>query len=599
MQDIFKTIREERQDFLNNEIEVVPGYNHSQYDTVKKIHLYYNSHYVDGDYEEVNGVTRKRIFDNMNSWRCEVATKMLDIDVKDFPLVGTDPDKDWNVFLLEKELKVWLKKHELGQKLNQIVEYLPVYGSVVLEKVKDGVQLVDLRYLYNDQAAESLEKARYINIKHYMSVGELRKMKGKWDNVDEAIDAFAAKRAPGYDLNDGTTKTQTQPEGVPQVEIYKRYGEVPLSWFTDKAKDDNEYVLAKFIVAGIDNYTKNDEGVIIEEEGLILYKEQLKELPLKEVHYTKTIGRWLGIGIVEKLFEPQRRRNEIKNQEAKAMELAAITLLQTSDQTVVNNILTDVENGQILTPKSPITAVPTEARDLVAFTNAATATDTSADRLTFSYDVVRGDAAPASATLGSIQIQEQQAASAFDYKRENIKLFIAEYIKDIVFPQIEKELNAEHTLRFVGSLGDVQKIKEGYARCKARKMQWELFFAGKPIPEEDVLVQEILQSFESGNNLWVKIQKDFYKGLDWEVDIVTGENKNIFADLQNAQGVLNLLSADPTALQDPVKRKILFKVLSNIGMHTAELEEMESEAQMMPQPLPEAPQLATANEQRY
>jgi hypothetical protein len=86
MKDIFSQIRDERADFLNNEIEVVPGYNFSQYNTIKKSHLYYNSHYEKGDYEEVNGVMRKKVFHNLSRWRCEVASKMIDMDIKDFIL---------------------------------------------------------------------------------------------------------------------------------------------------------------------------------------------------------------------------------------------------------------------------------------------------------------------------------------------------------------------------------------------------------------------------------------------------------------------------------------------------------------------------------
>jgi len=54
MENIFKTIREERADFLNNQIEVVPGYTFNQYDTIKKIHLYFNSQFEKGNYETVN-----------------------------------------------------------------------------------------------------------------------------------------------------------------------------------------------------------------------------------------------------------------------------------------------------------------------------------------------------------------------------------------------------------------------------------------------------------------------------------------------------------------------------------------------------------------
>jgi hypothetical protein len=312
MKDIFSQIRDERADFLNNEIEVVPGYNFSQYNTIKKSHLYYNSHYEKGDYEEVNGVMRKKIFHNLSRWRCEVASKMIDMDIKDFILVSNKPETDWNVFLLEKELKVWLKKNKMGQLLNEISRLLPVYGSVVLQKTKEGAKLIDLRHFYVDQATDCLDNARYINKRMLLSHQDLRKMAKKgWTNVNEAIDMFSGKYNQGYDLagvstssNGSTlfyegegTQNVTKATTAPLVEVYERYGQVPLQWFTDRESDANEYVMAKFCVAGIDSTVKNDEGIVVAEEGLVLYKEQIDEIPFKEVHYTKTEGRWLGVGI--------------------------------------------------------------------------------------------------------------------------------------------------------------------------------------------------------------------------------------------------------------------------------------------------------------
>jgi hypothetical protein len=596
MIDIFKQIRQERQDFLNNEVEVVPGYNFSQYNTLKKIHLYFNSHYEKGDYEVVNGVTRKKIFHNISKWRCETATKMLDIDVKDFTLVGTNPDQDINVYLLEKELKAWLKKNYMGKMLNEITRQLPVYGSVVIKKTKKGAQLVDLRYLYNDQSAPTLAKAQYVNIRNLMSAGDFRKMKGAWQNVDEAIAKFASSASTGYDGNsttatgsklfyEGSGSKIAKPEGTPYYEVWERYGEVPLSWFTEKESDNDEYTLAKFIACGIDSQQKNDKGIVTAEEGLVLYKEQIKELPLKEVHYQKTEGRWLGIGVVEDTFEPQRRINEIKNQEAKAMEISSIHLFQSQDRTVASNVLTDLDNGQILYTKSPITPIATENRDLVSFNNASAANETLADRLTFSYDVIRGETSPATATLGAIQLQSQQASSVYDYKRENIGLFLEEFVRDLVVPEIEKEINKEHILRLTGSVEELAKLRNQYSKVWARNEAIRMMLDGKIVTDADMqgMMQTVVSKLqELGDKLWIDVPADFFKNLDYEVDIViTGENKNVFANIQNAQAILQLVASDPTLFQDPIKKKLMFKVMSNLGMHSSELEDLDNDINQM------------------
>lgn len=599
MKDIFKQIRDERQDFLQNEIEVVPGYNFSQYNTIKKSHLYFTGHYEKGDYEEVNGVLRKKVFHNLSNWRCEIATKMIDMDIKDFMLVSNNADTDWNVFLLERELKVWLKKNEMGQILNEVSRLLPIYGSVVLQKTKDGAKIVDLRNFYVDQSTDTLHNASYINIRHLLSHRDIRKMGKKgWKNTDEAIDKFSGKYKQGYDLAgvsmssggsslfyDGASVQKTQVVSSPLVEVWERYGEVPLSWFTDKESDENEYVLAKYCVAGVDQTVENSEGVIMSEDGVILYKEQIDEIPFKEVHYNKIEGRWLGIGIVESLFENQRRMNEVKNQEARANELASIQIFQSRDDTIASNITTDLSNGDILRVKSEITPIATESRNIQALQLTAESIEQHSDNLTFSRDVISGENAPASATLGAVQLQTQQTTAVFDYKKENIGLFLGEFIKDLVFPQIEKELNREHVLRITGSFAELQKLRNNFATNVAtRKMIRGMIDGDVTTDQEsyDMLKQTALDNIsEMGDKIWTEIQANFFKNLDYNVDVVsTGENRNIYAQINNGNALLQSLSADPTLLQDPAKRQVFFKVMSAMGWHTSELESIENEAQL-------------------
>ena len=590
MQDdnIFSTIRTERYDFLNNEITIVGHLTFSQYNTIKKNHLYYTSHFESGDYEVINGVTRQKTFHNINSWRCDVATKMLDIDVKDFLLVGNKPDQDINVMLLEKELKYWMKKNKWGKILNQVVEELPVQGSVVLRKYgKNEAKVVDLRYLYVDQTAETLKDARYIIIRNLMSANELRKMKGKWNNVEDVLEKFKDYSATvGYDnasefsgnTNVAISKNNTQN----LLEVWERWGEYPKSWVTNIEADENEYVWGKYIVCGADNVSRNDTGKITGESGTILWAEILdkdKDFPFKEVHYRKIKGRWLGQGIVEMTYEPQRRTNEIKNQEAKALELGALQLFQTRSTNLMSNVLTDADTGDIIQSNSEITPIATESRNLSGFNTAFQGEDKHADRLTFSYDAVRGEQTPASATLGSIQIQEQQATSAFDYKRENIAMFVQDYITDIVLPALEPMLNKEHVFRLTGSMDELAKIRTNIAKRYVHNTTVEKILNGELIneQEQEALLNLHLENLNlDGDKIWISVMKDFFKNLDYDVDlVVSGENKNIFSQLGNAQAILNSLQ-DPTILQDPAKKTILFKMLSAMGMHVSELQELDS-----------------------
>lgn len=604
MKDIFSQIRDERADFLNNEIEVVPGYNFSQYNTIKKDHLYYNSHYEKGDYEEVNGVLRKKIFHNLSQWRCQVASKMIDMDIKDFLLVSNKHETDWNVFILEREIKAWLKKNKMGKLLNEISRLLPVYGSVVMQKTKEGAVIVDLRNFYVDQSTDSLPNARYIMKRMLVSHQDMRKMKkAGWENVDEAIDMFSGKYSTGYDLagisstSNGSalywegagTKNVTQATVAPLVEVFERYGEVPLSWFTDRDSDDNEYVMAKYCVAGVDSTVRNEQGVTMAEEGLVLYKEQIDELPFKEVHYTKTEGRWLGVGIVEMLFENQRRINNAKNQEERGNEVGSLQLFQTRDDTIASNITTDLQNGEILKVKSEITPIPTELRNISGLQATMLSIEEHSDSLTFSRDVISGENAPASATLGAVQIQTQQTTAVFDYKKENVEMFFNEFIKDLVVPQMKKELNRAHVFRLAGTMQEMQKLRKNYATNWANHQFVQYALTADPTSPDteeadqflwDTLYEKGLKDISTqGDKIWTEVEDRFFEDLDYNVDFVSGgENKNIYSQINNGNALLMALAKDPTMTQDPMKKKILFKVMSAMGWHMSELEDMDNES---------------------
>lgn len=572
-QNIFELVRQEKDDFINNQIEVVPGYLFSQYETIKKIHKYYNSQYATSNYETINGVTRKRVFRNINKWRCTVAAKQLDVDVKDFVLISENPETEFNVALLEKEMKAWMKKSKLGKILNEIVRKLPIYGSVVLRKTKKGAEIVDLRYLFNDQSAQCLDESRYIILKHLMTPRDLRKMKD-WDNTQEVIDKYLSYDSESYEQGGGMQQRQI----TPYAEVYERFGEVPLSWFTDKNADDNIFVLSRFIIAGCDEMKKNSEGKNYYDEGIILFKEQIKELPLKEVHYDRTEGRWLGIGVVEDTFEDQRRVNEIKDQEAKALEIASLVLFQTRDQLVHRNLLSDVDNGELLRVNSEITRIDNNLTSLPVFETVANDYDNHANKTTFSSDLLAGEAPASSATATAVINQTQQSTSTYDFKKENVGLFLNEFITDLVFPEIETKLNQPHIFRFTGEIYEIQKLRErsveGYLRTK-------IFETGEvPTPEQYQMEKDrLLKDYtKQGNQIWLDVEKDFFRNLEYEVSLeVTGESRNLQTQLQNIQFVFGLISKNPQILDNPILKRLLFKVMSLMGMSLSELENAESE----------------------
>lgn len=562
----------------------------SQYNNIKKIHKYYNSHYSDGDYESINGITRKKVFWSIGKRRATIATKQIDIDTKDFLLISENQATEWNVFLLEKELKAWMKKEKYAKILNQIAEELPVYGSCVLRKTKEGAEVLDLRYFFCEQSAKDLKKSRYKIIKHFMTPEEMRKMT-EWKDTQIAIDRYAQASFKSYE-DTGSLNIQ---HGTPYVEVYERYAEVPRSYiendgvlYGDGNKADNDFVYARFICAGVDNVVQGESIVPSSPNpnnpyyapGIILFSEELdlEDDPFKEVHFRKTIGRWQGVGIIEDTYEDQRMVNKTKDQEDKAAELAALILFQTAEDMVARNVLTDVDNGEILKAKTGINRLDNQNRDLPQMQKIAEAYETHADRETFSADLLGGEAPPASATLGAVNAQTNQSQGVYDYKKENFGLFLEEFINDLVFPDLEKKIMSPHALRFQGDLNEMAKLRErvvdGYLRTK--------ILESGDIPTQqayDAMKQDFIKRYQKeGSKMWIAVEKDFFKNLDYELSLeITGENKNVQAWLNNLSAVFKMVGSNPMIIQNPLTKRLLYKMLSAMGMSISELENAEAE----------------------
>lgn len=578
---IFAQIRKEKTDFFDNYISIVPGYTFNQYQTLKKIHLYLNSKFENSSLYH----NRRKLFFNVIVPACEVATKMLNVDTKDIRLLPQNPRSYFASYLLEKELRQWLKTSKLANVLNQIADQGPRYGSVVLEKTKDGAKTVDLRRLILDPTVESIKNSRFVTTIHYMTPTELRD--SGWDNADVAIERFGNGQAQStYEDDDGSVN---QLQSTPYIKVFKRYGEVP-QWWIDGGKSE-KMVKALFIVAGPESQEKNVSGQIVGELGVILFKSRwYKEWPFKDFHYNKIIGRWLGLGIPEALFDVQERMNELKNQKRISMEISSMHLLQTKDKQIVRNVLNDLESGDIITNKSEITPIANEERNLPAFQDEEASYFQQSQRLSFAYDAVSGEASPASTTATAVINAQQQATSTFGFKRENYTNMLRDFFNDLILPQLMKDLSPEHIMRFTGSSQELQKLDEASAELYVNDKIKDAMLRGILVNPEDqsFLRKEAIANFKKlGDSRFLKIKEAFYKDVEFEFDFNIGnEQINPQVMATNTQALLS--SYNPQAMNDPRYRVLYYKLAEALGVSQGEIEIADAQASQMVESNPEA-----------
>lgn len=543
---IISTINKEIEEYFTREVLIMGGIPFNAARTIKKIIYYHNSVFESGNIDD-DGF--RKFFYNINKYRCKIATKAVDIDVKDIIVKPENGDNYLTAWFFEKDLRQWMKDKQFGKLLNQIVETIPVYGTVVVKKANDNVMLVNLENLFVEQTAESLQTANYIIERHIYSPQELRNLDFDEDAVNTLIDTF------------------NKSGGKQSIVAYERYGYL---------EDENGEFKKMRVVVGCCKEDLNDPKI---KDGVILQQPiEITELPYKECHWSRMWGRWLGVGIVEELFENQVRVNEIINLKAKGLWWTSVKLYQTRDDMVSRNLLRDVQNGEIITVNSEITPIVNEERNLAAYREELSTWEDLADKQVFSYESLTGESLPSGTPLGLAVLQSQMAGSFFDFQRENIGLFLKDILMSFVVKIFEKErANKKQILNLIGSSPDtIRKFMELRKNWELNKRIIEFIEKNDTLPtENDVVVFEkvIEEKLRNPEEKFVEIPENYYKNLKYNIDIViTGENFAGSVKASVLQLILQMLVANPTLRKDKAWVRTLNKILEYSGINPAEID---------------------------
>lgn len=552
-----KDINKEIDDFNNRNISIVPGLTFNQHEMIEKIFFYYNSKFMSG---EVDDDGDRKYFFNIVKNPCKVFSKAIDFDTKNIRLLttgGGDPIKTW---FMERDLKFWMRDEQFGKVLNRIFRELPIFGSVVLKVIDGKPFFVDLRNFVVEQSADDLQSSTYKIEIHNYTVPQFKKIAKEMDWTKSAVKETIKKF---YEMKDSS-----------HIRVFERYGDV-----AEEGSDGNTYTYRRTYMAdvGVDEFDERGE-LTVQRPGVLLDSVEWdpEDSPYREFHSEKVPGRWLGIGVVETLIEPQIRQNEISNLQSKASYFAALRVFQSRDSAVNRNLLTDVRNGEILNVDSEITQIDMSDRNLAFFNQESEKWMQNRSELTFSYDVVQGERLPAGTPLGSAQLAVSQTLSYFEGIQENVAMDIKEMIYKDVLPRFEKETNTEHTIRLVGK--DLDTYISFVKNDLVMKEMIRLMTLGSFPDEQDRKVAElaVTEAIKQDREKILDVPKNYYKGIKYDIDIdITGESIDTRIRSATRFALLQAITTDPEMTRDPVKRKFLFDMAEDGGLNPHDLFESE------------------------
>ncbi len=533
---ILQTIKQEEESFKKNSIVITKGYSFNQYDTIRRIILYVNDKY------ETDGLDDK-VFWNLATPRLPHFAKNLDLDTKDLMPYGEGEINFYQSWVLRMKFQRWLEDSGFSGKLNDLAEGISMYGSFVFKKVKAPIgrvgeydlEEVDLRNLYMSPTAKTLADSPFVIERHLLTEDQIRAKKDVWTDVEKFIEGATAIEQTDEKENQADDGTD-----VPFYEVFERWGYV---------EEDGDFVYKQYIV-----------GDIGDEEEHILWQQDANpsDLPYKDFHIGKYKGRWLRVGVVERLFKLQERVNTLVNQNADTTEIASLLLMRSDDENIMGNVLDSVVTGEIINTTN-LEQVPIDNRGLNNFLQELAVIERQADKLCFTPEVVTGDSMPSGTPFRLGAVLSNAGKSTFRFYKESIGEQLGELLKKDIMPGVVKTWNHGDIFELGSDEGDI----EMYDNLLINKLKWKAYqdyFSTRgtfPSQEMMALLDARVREVVGRDNRKIEIEKDFFN-FKWGIKMnVTGEKVDKAAKNETLVNALNMISGNPAIVQNPLFRQLL------------------------------------------
>lgn len=537
-------------------VRITEGYEFDPFSTINKIELYRASKFKTGN---IDSQGNKKFFFNICNAPAGNVTKNIDLDTSDITIQAEDGNHVLQALLYREKLKQWMKVKQFGLFLNKIGENLPIYGQTVSKKEeKDLVRYVPLRDLHRDPSIIGLKNSTYVIEHHRLQPDVLKQMKEKgWfkEKVDATIATFFAS-------------------GDKQINVYEFYGwsqygnlatEFPTIFAADEARKD-EYVKVR-AYAGMNIPLPQRDAQESSTFSAVLHVMPWNEdWPYKDLNMLEIEGRSLGLGIFESLFDLQERKNEMVNQKARSMAISSKHIFQTRSQTIESNILTDVDDGQILTVSNEITPIATEERNLAAYAQEENNIRELARDLSNSQEILTGESLPGRTPYRLGAMLAQNASKLLEYIQEKFGLHLEEILNEWIIPQFEKEMD----LDFIMEIEDpelLEKIVEGDINRRLNVMIKDYFFAYGDFPtaaEADAIRQTMKKEYTGKQ--FASVLKGYLKFPKRARVVITNEGINTRQQLESLGNLLQLLGQNPTAMENPQTKGIVMLMMERMGI---------------------------------
>lgn len=544
--------------------------------TLEKIDAYLNSKHTSGE-KDYLGLDKP--FFNIVTAACNIWYRATDIDRKNIQIRATKANHYILSFLQTILLQEWMRKNEFGIFLNEWGRNLAKYGSAVSKFVEKGGKLYSQVISWNSLIVDPIDFDNNAIIeKLWLTPAQL--LENKAYDKDQ-VRALIENRVSRENISSDGQKKDNKDDFIP---VYEVHGNLPLSLLTGDEEDVYTYVQQMHVVSFL---AKKEDSTRFDEYTLISGQEARS--PYQIDHLIKEDNRTLAIGAVENLFEAQWQVNHSIKQIKDHLDLASKIVFQTSDtQFVGQNILTDIENGDIMIYKaieggSPLTMLNNKP-DIAAIQSYQQQWQVVANQINGISEAMLGENPPSGSAWRQTQAILQESHSLFELMTENKGLGIGRMLRIFVIPHLIKKLD---TTEEISALLEDYQIKQidsfflpNEANRRVNKKIKDTVLSGQSYDtsQQEIETAQTEESLRQGlasfgnqrfippSEISTKTWKEVLKDAEWNLEIdVTNEEKDTQAIIATLTTILQSIASNPLILQDSNAKLIFNKILELTG----------------------------------
>jgi len=538
---------------------------------------------------------KKKIFIPFTEDMVEAVVKNIDLDSVDINIRATNPNGHSSANIIRYLVSHFMRKNYFGEIINQMIRTFCIDGTIVIKMMRNydkklkgqaiKTNIIDLTNFFIDPSEKNIQDAGAVIERNILKQSEVDDY--PWDNKEfiSGFNDISRLQLMGGIDNYGSNSQ------VPYVEIYERWGDLPLFCFTGKDSDRKTWIPAMAIVSNI-----NRKPVV---HKIIKNKKGIK--PYEECRFREVFGRWYGRGIGEMLSGLQSYLNEIINLRLNKARVSQVGLFKyRKGSGITQQMLQSLISGGSI----PVTRMDDIQELPISDIKASSYQDentiyTWGQRTTGAFQAGRGEQLPASMPATTAVIQERGVRSGMELLQENLGMFLSRMFERHIIPLILETIKDEEIIAIVGSPKELKEIDENYINSLANKETLNHLIQYGCFPKADFmenfkgLYRDNLDKLK--RTRYIKIDKKMLTNWKYEVAVdVTGEAFNKAVMVQQLNEMLIGYSRIPGANLDV--DALMKEILDLMGLGGARFITKPEEQQQSPIVEPPKPAMQPENE---